>query len=103
MVGEVLPYTSTHLCVFCFNMPVSSTHIPFNLSPDLPGNFDPRETQGDADGANFGQRETGFRSNHPGGAHLCMGDGSVSFVSEQIDVFVYNAMGTTAGGEATTQ
>ena len=32
-----------------------------------------------------------------------MGDGSVSFVNEQIDVFVYNAMGTTAGGETTTQ
>ena len=56
MVGEVLPYTSTHLCVFCFNMTVSSTHIPFNLSPNLPGNFDPRETQADADGGNYGQR-----------------------------------------------
>jgi prepilin-type N-terminal cleavage/methylation domain-containing protein len=103
MVGEVLPYTSTHLCVFCFNMTVSSTHIPFNLSPDLPGNFDPRATQADADGANYGQRETGFRSMHPGGAHLCMGDGSVTFVNEQIDVFVYNALGTTAGGETLTQ
>ena len=32
MVGEVLPYTSTHLCVFCFNMTVSSTHIPIQFA-----------------------------------------------------------------------
>ena len=95
MVGEVLPNTSCHLCVFCFNMAVSSTHIPFNLTPDLPGNFDDRDNPELANA----QRVTGFRSRHPGGAHLMMGDASVSFYSESIDTYVYNGMGTTAGGE----
>jgi prepilin-type N-terminal cleavage/methylation domain-containing protein len=100
MVCEVLPYTSVHLCAFCFNMAVSTTFIPFNLPPDVTGNSADRanpEVVGNA------ERTTGYRSNHPGGAHLCMGDGSVSFVNEQIDVFVYNAMGSTAGGETITQ
>jgi prepilin-type processing-associated H-X9-DG protein len=100
MVGEVLPYTSVHLCAFCFNMAVSTTFIPFNLPPDVPGNSADRanpEMAGNAD------RTTGYRSSHPGGAHLCMGDGSVSFVADTIDVFVYNAMGSTAGGETLTQ
>ena len=95
MVGEVLPFTSCHMCVFCFNMSVSSTHIPFNLPPDIAGNFDDRSNPELANA----QRPTGFRSRHPGGAHLMMGDGSVSFVAETIDTYVYNAMGTTAGGE----
>jgi prepilin-type N-terminal cleavage/methylation domain-containing protein len=95
MVGEVLPYTSCHLCVFCFNLTVSSTQIPFNLSPDIPGNFDDRAN---CETANA-QRPTGYRSMHPGGASLLLGDGSVNFYSETIDTFVYNAMGTTAGGE----
>jgi prepilin-type N-terminal cleavage/methylation domain-containing protein len=96
MVGEALPLTSCHLCVFCFNMTVSSTHIPFNLSPDIPGNFDNRDMPELANA----QRPTGFRSRHPGGAHLMLGDGSVNFYSETIDTYVYNGMGTTAGREA---
>jgi hypothetical protein len=105
IVGEVLPFTSCHLCVFCNNVPLSSTHIPFNLPPDVPGvagvpgNFDDRENP---EAANA-QRTTGYRSRHPGGAHLMLGDGSVNFVAETIDVFVYNAMGTTGGSETVIQ
>jgi prepilin-type N-terminal cleavage/methylation domain-containing protein len=96
MAGEVLPYTSCHLCVFCFNLTVSSMQIPFNLPPDVPGNYDDREN---CEAANA-QRTTGYRSMHPGGAHLLMGGGSVSFYSETIDELVYSAMGTRAGGES---
>jgi prepilin-type N-terminal cleavage/methylation domain-containing protein/prepilin-type processing-associated H-X9-DG protein len=99
MAGEVLPYLSCHMCVFCINVPLTSTHIPFNLPPDVSKDFDDRTNCESADA----QRTTGYRSRHPGGAHLLMGDGSVSFVAETIDVFVYNAMGTTAGGETITQ
>ncbi len=41
----------------------------------------------------------GFRSQHPGGAHFTMVDGSVSFVAETIDQDVYHALFTRAGGE----
>lgn len=40
-----------------------------------------------------------FSSRHAGGAHFTFGDGSVKFLSETIDVHVFQALGTPAGGE----
>jgi prepilin-type processing-associated H-X9-DG protein len=39
------------------------------------------------------------RSYHPGGVHGCMGDGSVRFFSENIDLLVWQALGTRGGNE----
>ena len=36
---------------------------------------------------------------HPGGMHACMGDGSVSFLSDDIDLDTYQALATVNGGE----
>lgn len=41
-----------------------------------------------------------FRSQHPDGGHFVLNDGSVQFVSEQIDTLIYKALSTRAGGEA---
>ena len=46
-----------------------------------------------------GATETHARSNHPGGAHLGMGDGKVTFVSENIDQALFQGAGTVNGGE----
>jgi prepilin-type N-terminal cleavage/methylation domain-containing protein/prepilin-type processing-associated H-X9-DG protein len=43
--------------------------------------------------------ELGFKSAHPGGAHILMGDGSVHFFQDSIDPFVYNVLGGRADGE----
>ena len=40
-------------------------------------------------------------SEHPGGVNVCMGDGSVRFVLDNVDLFVWRALGTRAYGEAT--
>jgi prepilin-type processing-associated H-X9-DG protein len=40
------------------------------------------------------------RSLHPGGVNLCLGDGSVRFVSDTVDLATWRAVGTRAGGEA---
>lgn len=40
------------------------------------------------------------RSYHPTGVNAMMGDGSVRFINDQIDGFVWRALGTAAGGEA---
>ncbi|MCI0333147.1 MAG: DUF1559 domain-containing protein [Planctomycetes bacterium] len=41
----------------------------------------------------------GFNSNHPGGAHFALADGSVRFVSENIDTITYGRLASRADGE----
>ncbi|MDO5309712.1 MAG: DUF1559 domain-containing protein [Planctomycetia bacterium] len=43
------------------------------------------------------------RSHHSGGVNVCMGDGSVRFVSDTINRAVWRAMGTAKGGETVSQ
>ena len=40
----------------------------------------------------------GFKSRHAGGSQFVMGDGSVQFVSQNIDMVTYNALGGKAEG-----
>ncbi|MCA9192775.1 MAG: DUF1559 domain-containing protein [Planctomycetales bacterium] len=39
------------------------------------------------------------RSSHTGGVNASLGDGSIHFVSDNIDVLIWRAVGTRAGGE----
>jgi prepilin-type processing-associated H-X9-DG protein len=41
-----------------------------------------------------------FSSLHPGGVHFLLGDGSVTRLNDTIDLGVYRAICTRAGGEA---
>lgn len=43
-----------------------------------------------------------FRSMHPGGLGVSLADGSVRFINETINMDVFMAMGTIAGGETVT-
>jgi len=43
--------------------------------------------------------ESNFRSDHPGGGLFLLCDGSVQFLSENIDMTVYNGLSTIQGGE----
>jgi prepilin-type processing-associated H-X9-DG protein len=94
MVGETLPAHWQNNCVFCNNFPLSSTHIPINLKlPEAIDTPTKREYW----------RSSGFKSEHAGGVvNMLMGDGSVQGMSDTVDYFVYNAYGTTAGGETLT-
>jgi prepilin-type processing-associated H-X9-DG protein len=97
MVGETLPAHWLNNCVFCNNFPLSSTHIPLNLkTPEAIDTAEPLKRE-------F-WRSSGFKSEHAGGVvNFLMGDGSVIGISDTMDYFVYNAYGTTAGGETLQQ
>lgn len=41
----------------------------------------------------------GFASYHEGGAHFGMADGAVRFISENVDLSIFGALGTIAGNE----
>lgn len=49
---------------------------------------------------NFHGAATTASSRHPGGVNLASADGGVRFVNESIELTVWRAMGTRAGGEA---
>jgi prepilin-type N-terminal cleavage/methylation domain-containing protein len=91
LAGETLPEQHNRASVFNNNFPMSSTAIPLNNMITIVGPI----TQQNPD---FGDG-SGFKSMHPGGANMMMGDASVRFVEETIDFFVWNEFGTTAGGE----
>lgn len=44
------------------------------------------------------EKEASFGSYHSGGAHFCLADGSVRFISENVDREAYRALGSRAGG-----
>jgi len=48
---------------------------------------------------NVGEHAEDFSSKHTGGAHFILGDGHAKFVSENVDLNVFRAIGTRAGGE----
>jgi prepilin-type N-terminal cleavage/methylation domain-containing protein/prepilin-type processing-associated H-X9-DG protein len=85
MVGETLPLGCTFMGVYSQNFPLSGTSIPLNHMEDA------------VDTNWF--RTCGFKSLHLGGANFALGDGSVRFVSEDIDYKLYNQLGTRAGEE----
>jgi prepilin-type N-terminal cleavage/methylation domain-containing protein len=85
MAGETLPKDCTFMGVFSQNFPLSGTIIPLN-------------TFESAVDTNW-WRTCGYKSKHPGGANMIMGDASVRFVKQSISFYVWNVLGTRAGSE----
>ena len=50
-------------------------------------------------GSPYTEMFAGARSDHAGGVQICLGDGSVRFISENIDLAVWRALGTRGGNE----
>lgn len=92
LAGETLPAHWNRNCVFCDNYPVSSTYIPLNTMEHRPNATNP-----DPNGEYW--KTSGFKSMHPGGANMLMGDGSVHFVNETIDWYAWNMLGSAFNGD----
>jgi len=61
------------------------------------GPFNPKRLDGDS------SRLGNFRSDHVGGVQMTLADGSVRFVSENIDHATLDAAATRAGGEVLSE
>ena len=95
LIGEQLPEICAHQMLFHSHAAVGSTYFPPNY----------HNIQGYQNQANFfaltGEfdAETGFKSEHPGGMHMGMADGSVHFIADTIDYPTWVFLGARADGE----
>ncbi len=69
-----------------------STAVPINMERPENAAFSDSSPQ-------WGAYEVSFGSGHYGGAHFCLGDGAVRFLSESIDARLFSALGTRGGAE----
>lgn len=78
---------------------ISATCDPINFPQN--GEYteeDIRKHLGVFEGANHGGQQRVYGSWHPGGANFLMADGSVHFLSENMDLNVYRSLGKRADG-----
>jgi prepilin-type processing-associated H-X9-DG protein len=90
MIGEDVPEYNWHSAAFYANGDTCSCNTPMNFGL----NQEPADI---AERAWFDAQ--GFRSRHPGGVHFCLVDGSVRFLSDQSDHFVFRSACTRNGDE----
>jgi type II secretory pathway pseudopilin PulG len=97
-MGEVRPACSMHAAEgWLF------THSGNGLiSTLIPLNFDTcnQDSSHGCNSWNTWSSELGFKSAHPGGVHVVMGDASVHFLPDAIDMLVYNALGGKSDSQA---
>ncbi len=77
--------------------PLSFQRVPLDqINYRIPTNPPPT---GAARSLAFAKRLLGYSSNHPGGANLAFGDGSVRFLTDGLSLIVLQSLVTRAGGE----
>jgi len=89
-IGEALPADSCWTWWFCNNASVATCAIPLNYKGP---------NYGTPAGARSWHNNWGFSSAHLGGGGFAMCDGSVTFISDNIDQEVYRAAATIDAGE----
>jgi prepilin-type processing-associated H-X9-DG protein len=95
-MGEVLPE-----CNFEFIRFGWWNSQAFYVATSVPINYDSCTQKFKPDCSTFFNYNTnaGFKSKHPGGANFVMADGSVHFISENIDYRNYQRLGDRRDGE----
>lgn len=86
VIGESVVEYTRWSSWFHSNHPVATCAIPLNYG---------REYKNEDEWEN----NNGFMSRHIGGAHFAFADGSVRFISENIDSLMYEALATVQGNE----
>jgi prepilin-type processing-associated H-X9-DG protein len=89
--GHVLPSTNRWSAATRSQDCSRTTYNPPNTFPGEPVALE------DGDG---NQINGAFASRHPSGCNFLLGDGSVHFINESIDINIYQALGTRTQGES---
>ena len=91
-VGEAVPKWCTHTGWYWFNGCTATCGIPLNYEPNVVrSGARTMETNWDDWGNNYS-----FMSRHPGGGNFGLCDGSVTFVSDTIDITTYRHLANIA-------
>jgi prepilin-type N-terminal cleavage/methylation domain-containing protein len=100
MAGETISGHCKYQCAHCPNFPFSNTNTPLNTFLKTPFNLPAGGCYVSSGGLEDGGycQACGYKSRHPGGAHLMMADSSVHFVSEAIDFEIYYLLGARKSG-----
>ncbi|MDB4863037.1 DUF1559 domain-containing protein [Pirellulaceae bacterium] len=107
MIGEILPHKSDHFVNGWLNSNVSWTFTVGPINYPVVGVGDPGFSWNNASAplnphgcSHFKNWSTsqGFKSQHKGGAQFALVDGSVQFLSENIDYITYNRLGDRRDG-----
>jgi prepilin-type N-terminal cleavage/methylation domain-containing protein/prepilin-type processing-associated H-X9-DG protein len=104
MAGEQINGHCRYTCAHCPNFPFSATNIPINTMlkhppfPQAIGAGAATILSNDPEIGGYAQ-VCGYKSRHPGGAHMLMADTSVHMVNEAIDFDVYVLLGSRNSGE----
>lgn len=96
--GEVRPKCSAH---FSAGWSRSNSGQGY-CTTIIPINYDSCDREGVKTGCarhNNWNTEVGFKSLHPGGAHVLLGDGSVQFLTDTIDHQLFQYLGAKADGK----
>ena len=104
MVGEILPACNDHTGGWWhFNgmaQAHASTSVPINMRTTCTAPYKPQTSEWPGCEAKSNWNLSwGFRSSHVGGAQFLLGDGSVKFISQNIDYETYQRLGARGDGK----
>jgi len=99
MVGEAIPAFCTHTWWWWFNGSTGTCAVPPNARAQSGSCQTGSRTADLICAAGDWPNNYSFMSMHPGGLQFAYADGSVSFVTDNIDIIVYRNNATMSGGE----
>lgn len=96
-IGETVPRWCRYTWWWHFDATTATCGIPLNYKSDAI-RTNPSKTL-ETEWADWGNNKC-FMSRHPGGANFAFCDGSVKFISETIDLYIYRMLANRGDGEA---